>query len=405
MAVQWLNEREPASNSKPDEWLNRQWVLLTRVIDHATATIMGVLRLLLATYVVLAHFPAWWTGFRPLMGGEMAVEIFFMISGFYMSLVLTGKYRNPNATIRTQDFYVARALRIYPAYWAVLAFMCIWTIVERAAIIKHTIELGPVYAAWAAFSNIFIFGQDALLFAKVTDAGTVLVDALGRAPMPQPYHLVLIAPAWTLSLELMFYCLAPWFSKRSTSVIVSIIGLSAAARFTAYQFGYDGDPWRYRFFPFELALFLAGMVSHRIYASRNLRKWHYATGLPVMLIVLAIVPDIRISQISVIGSLTLLSAFFALPWVFHWKKNSKIDRAIGELSYPVYLIHLPVLIVCSKWLSGQNELLDALLVLICVFCASVALEYINTRYLDGWGRRGLQLIGIERKKLVGEGQV
>jgi peptidoglycan/LPS O-acetylase OafA/YrhL len=322
-----------------------------------------------------------------------------------MSLVLTDKYRNADATIRTQDFYVARALRIYPAYWAVLAFMCIWTIVERAAIIKHAIELGPLYTAWALFSNTFIFGQDALLFTKVTDAGTVLVDALGRAPIPQPYHLALIAPAWTLSLELMFYCLAPWFSKRSTRVLVSIVALSAVARFAAYQAGYDGDPWRYRFFPFELALFLAGMVSHRIYVSGKLRKWRYATGLPVMLVVLAVIPDIRISHISVIGSLTLLSAFFALPWIFQWKKNSNIDRAVGELSYPVYLIHLPVLIVCSKWFSGQNELLDALVILICVFGASFALEYINNRYLDGWGRRGLLIIGIGRAKLASGSQV
>jgi peptidoglycan/LPS O-acetylase OafA/YrhL len=366
---------------------------------------MGALRFLLATYVVLAHFPPWWSGFRPLMGGEMAVEIFFMISGFYMSLVLTGKYRNADATIRTQDFYVARALRIFPAYWAVLAFMCVWTIAERAAIIKHAIELGPVYTAWAVFSNIFILGQDALLFAKVTDAGTVLVDALGRVPIPQPYHLALIAPAWTLSLELMFYCLAPWFSRRSTAFIVSIIALSSVARFTAYQAGYDGDPWRYRFFPFELALFLAGMLSHRMYISGKLRKWRYATGLPVMLVVLAIVPDIRISHISVIGSFTLLSAFFALPRIFHWKKNSKIDRAVGELSYPVYLIHLPVLIVCSKWLSGQNEWFDALVILICVLCSSIALEYINTRYLDDWARRGLGLVGIARAKHLSGSQV
>ena len=325
-----------------------------------------------------------------------------MISGFYMSLVLTGKYRNADTSIRTQDFYVARALKIYPAYWAVLAFMCLWTLFERSAIIKHTIELGPVYAVWAVFSNIAIFGQDALLFAKVTDAGTVLVDALGRAPVPQPYHLALIAPAWTLSLELMFYCLAPWFSKRSNSVLVTIIALSGIARFAAYQSGYDGDPWRYRFFPFELGLFLAGMVAHRIYASGRMLNWAYATGLPVMLVVFATVPDVRISHISVIGTLTLLSTFLALPWVFQWKKDSKIDRIVGELSYPIYLIHLPVLIVCSKWLSGQNELLDFFVILTSVLGASIALEYISVRYLDRWSRWCLRLVGIQRSKIPRE---
>lgn len=33
--------------------------------------------------------------------------------------------------------------------------------------------------------------------------------------------------------------------------------------------GLYGDPWLYRYFPFELALFLGGALAYRLYAHRN----------------------------------------------------------------------------------------------------------------------------------------
>jgi peptidoglycan/LPS O-acetylase OafA/YrhL len=41
--------------------------------------------------------------------------MFFMISGLYMALILSDKYRRSLKT-----FYVNRALRIFPTYWLVL---------------------------------------------------------------------------------------------------------------------------------------------------------------------------------------------------------------------------------------------------------------------------------------------
>jgi len=45
---------------------------------------------------------------------------------------------------------------------------------------------------------------------------------------------------------------------------------------------------------------------------------------------------------------TILYAAFslALPFIFNASKNWKWDRWIGELSYPVYISHISVLMVC-----------------------------------------------------------
>ena len=51
---------------------------------------MGTIRLLLALFVVVTHTESFF-GFN-FTGGQVAVEIFFIISGFYMTMILNEKY-------------------------------------------------------------------------------------------------------------------------------------------------------------------------------------------------------------------------------------------------------------------------------------------------------------------------
>ena len=76
---------------------------------------MGSLRLLLAISVLIAHSGPI-SGFS-LIGGIEAVEIFFIISGFYMALILNTKYVGVNSYYL---FITNRFLRIFPTYWLVL---------------------------------------------------------------------------------------------------------------------------------------------------------------------------------------------------------------------------------------------------------------------------------------------
>ena len=73
---------------------------------------MGLVRFLLAISVTLAHVPS-----RSLLGFDMiaadtSVQAFFLISGFYMALVLTenGHYSS------TRIFYASRYMRLWPIY-------------------------------------------------------------------------------------------------------------------------------------------------------------------------------------------------------------------------------------------------------------------------------------------------
>ena len=77
---------------------------------------MGLIRTLLAISVVLAHSSPIF-GIK-LVGGQVAVQAFYMISGFYMTLVLNEKYVGANKAYKL--FITNRLLRLWPVYWTVL---------------------------------------------------------------------------------------------------------------------------------------------------------------------------------------------------------------------------------------------------------------------------------------------
>ena len=78
---------------------------------------MGLLRLLLALAVVADHAgpPLGWTALR-MTGGPLAVQMFYVVSGFYMALVLNEKYLGAGAW---WAFAKSRLIRLYPMYWFV----------------------------------------------------------------------------------------------------------------------------------------------------------------------------------------------------------------------------------------------------------------------------------------------
>jgi peptidoglycan/LPS O-acetylase OafA/YrhL len=79
---------------------------------------MGLIRVILAYSVVLNHSGPVHGYF--LIPSNAAVTLFFMISGFYMALVMTEKYTGPN---RIRGFYSNRILRLYPTYFISIILM------------------------------------------------------------------------------------------------------------------------------------------------------------------------------------------------------------------------------------------------------------------------------------------
>jgi peptidoglycan/LPS O-acetylase OafA/YrhL len=302
---------------------------------------MGIIRLLLALSVVYTH-----TGgifHYSIVAGDVAVQCFFIVSGFYMTMILNEKYKTPQDNML---FFSNRLLRIFSIYWLFLIFaipaniLSMWA--HKPSVFERIIHSGlPLHEIiFVGFANLFILGQDVAVFLPPAPSGSTISS------------MMLIPPAWSLALELVFYAIAPFIVRRSVWTAIAIIVLAVAARIYMSTVGFGLDPWISHFFPFEIALFLAGSVSYRLLGTGKAFWQQYAKFLwPIPVLAIVLYPlygsdkhtFFTVGRIAILVGLCLL-----LPAVFKAFSKNKLDRTVGELSYPVYLCHLLIASILTK---------------------------------------------------------
>lgn len=323
---------------------------------------MGMLRFLLALSVVIQHS-------TPLFGhqlttGIVAVQGFFVVSGFYMALILAEKY--PATKQGTWLFYSNRFLRIYPVYWSVCGlFVVIWLLSKLfPGVVRPPgnaldlwIQWFPAFRwetiAYVVASNVALLGLDVGLFLKITDGALAFTSTLYQ-PEPRIYSLAFIPQAWTLGIEVIVYALAPFVFRLPTPALIVLAAASLALRGVFAANGVFAPPWDYRFLPFEFGLFVIGALAYRAYRSIDIRILA-SGGIPAfgcMLLLTffftqlpasrSLVPGFADAQIIYLSSLVC-----SLPFIFQLTKSNAIDRQVGDLSYPLYICHLIVIYMLS----------------------------------------------------------
>ena len=302
---------------------------------------MGLIRLLLAIAVLLSHLP---TATVKFIHGGLAVQAFFIVSGFYMALVLDGKYSDRNL------FYTNRLLRLAPAYFTMLVIGLVvllsfeMTATSSLGIFKSVFS-NPLSAAILVFENIFVIGQHWLYWFMIDDQGGLYLDPYGGLPTETTavgWQALLVPQSWSLSLELMFYAIAPWLARKSIKVILLIAATSIGLRFAGAYLPVEFPLWQGRLFVTVLFMFLFGMLAYRAFPliDRLPRSVHFAvTG--VMIAGITFLPNTGWSH-SVQSWLIYIGMAIGTPFAFAATGKNAIDRWIGELSYPIYLTHLIV---------------------------------------------------------------
>lgn len=312
---------------------------------------MGIMRFLLAISVVGTH-----AGFPFLVGGPRAVQVFYMISGFLISYVLLETVKYP----KVWPFYVSRFLRLWPVY-AVIALITLgFHILHPQTRFFEYIAAQPAHGqAFLIFTNLTLFFQEYANILVATPQGFGVLRDLYDTTTPL-WPGLLVPPGWSLGVEMSFYLVAPFILHRP-KLLIGLLLASLALRgvFIAQGFGMN-DPWRYRFFPTELAFFILGALAHQI--SMRWSQWMPnarwdAPLVGLLLIFLLLFPlgnaVLRIHDLAM--TVALYGLFLVtLPLLFRFQNAHRWDVVLGELSYPIYICHWFVLIVVRTYWEGYD---------------------------------------------------
>ncbi len=364
---------------------------------------MGTLRTLLALSVLIAHGSFTFV----FVGAEHAVQLFYMISGFLISFVLTNTRSYNNVGV----FWANRALRLYPVYFFVAAL----TVAARFVYPGHLADFPRVPLLGQciiAITNATIIGQDWVMFMGVHNGAMKFTGNFSNSDL-NLWEMLLVPQAWTLGVELSFYAIAPFIVRRPILLLLLFVASITARGFAIHAgFGLE-DPWTYRFFPFELALFIAGVASHQLLlkpvTELTSRLPHFRVERCVYVFCLVACGSYFLVPLSEWIKLPMLFAlcFLSLPFLFIFQDKNRVDQWIGDLSYPLYIGHMLVILTIEYLIEkfgfiSPGSITAGLAKVICCLAFAVILKIFiadpveNLRKLIRNGRRTLRATQLEQ---------
>ena len=345
---------------------------------------MGVLRFLLATSVLWAHAKS---NKYFLVDAGVAVEAFFIISGFLITMVLKEKY---TGSLGFKAFIENRFLRLLPSYYTILilivtvSFISLY-IFNNPLFLKGFLYYGnilhPSAFLFLVISNLFILGQDLFFFLRLdTLSGHLSFTSEFLKYKPIIPDVFMINPvSWSLAPELYFYLTAFWTVKKLERIVI-IFAVSFIVKLCLYFNGFNYDPWVDRFFfPAEIGFFMLGAIMYYILIKyrtqlENFKRIHYQLLYLTTIIVTLIYP-ILVKLLHTHWFYFIIIALM-LPLLFINTKNNKLDKFMADLSYPIYISHFFVLTILRD-LAGTNHNLPITVLIFTILISVLLIKYIE----------------------------
>jgi peptidoglycan/LPS O-acetylase OafA/YrhL len=350
---------------------------------------MGTLRFLLALCVVVTHGPDSKLFGHALMSGITAVQGFYIVSGFLITLVLNtrAEYRD------VRSFYVSRYLRLWPAYAVVAALS--FSVFKREFLVNTILQLDWLGASFVVISNVILFFQDLYLFLSIAPNGALyLTTHFQTEPGLQLNALMLVPQAWSLGIELAFYAIAPLFC-RSPWRLLGLLSIGLLVRLALGYWSPAIDPWTYRFEPAEMTFFAIGGLGYfascwldRVVPARSLRVAGNLCLLALVAIIVA--PPVGLQGFAhrtfLLNQTILVLIAASCPLLLIVSRGRKWDSLIGELSYPIYLSHIMVYTALATY-APASMTQGGLIYVGATMIFSAALYWLVVRPVDRYRRR------------------
>ncbi|MCC8036080.1 MAG: acyltransferase [Rikenellaceae bacterium] len=319
--------------------------------------------------------------------GYLAVDFFFLLSGFVVGYAYDGRWK----TMTTGRFLVRRLIRLQPM-----------------------VVLGAAIGA----ALFYLQGCDVWDVSAVTVGALVLAALLNALLIPMPpgaeirglwEMFPLNGPTWSLFFEyignILYALVIRRFSTRVLTLWVAAAGCSLAgfalfgpygdicAGFTLTGTEFTAGSLRLLF------SFSAGLLISRIFRPVAVKGAFWICTLAI--VALLSVPRIGGAEHFWMNGLYETFCFALFFPLILWlgasgkttdKYTSGLCKFLGDISYPLYIVHYPFIYWCYAWVKNGNLTFArslpgaAALVVGCVVLAYVALKFYDEplrRYLTG----------------------
>lgn len=287
------------------------------------------------THLTFSHDPSFEMTSFILHRGFIGIYIFFVISGFILSLPFASFYLNKTKKVDLKSYYWRRVTRLEPPYFISMVLFFI--------------------------TLVFIMGEEFKTLLPHFLAGIFYLHNILYFDF-NPIN----PPAWTLEIEIQFYLLAPFLALfifklnnrylRRSLLCLLILGMLLLQHYTSLMLWTIAGHLQY---------FLIGFILADLY----LCEWKGKT--------------FNYKWLDIVGVISFPALFFAWDWDYELNKRilfcmllftcfyasfkgyyirkfltSPWIMAIGGMCYSIYLIHLPLselVIKFSKSISFTNS--------------------------------------------------
>jgi peptidoglycan/LPS O-acetylase OafA/YrhL len=314
--------------------------------------------------------------------GYLAVDFFFVLSGF----VIGHAYDDRWGRMTLWDFFKRRLIRLHPM-----------------------IIIGTIIGAIS-----FYFGASPILFPLISEVPVwkmILVMLIGFTLIPVPQSLdirgwaemhPLNGPMWTLFFEYLANILYALFIRKFSNKVLSIlVFLAGCALLYLAVTSKNGDViggWSLAPEQFRIGLtrllypFFAGLLLSRIFKPGRIKNAFLWCSL-LLIIVLSFPRVGSAESLWMNGLYDSFSIIFAFPLIVYLgasgevtgKYASRICRFLGDISYPIYLVHYPFIYIYSAWAVDNKDSITTnqiLFVASLVFFGSIVISYISLKLFD-----------------------
>lgn len=336
--------------------------------------------------------------------GYLAVDFFFVLSGFVIGYAYDDRWK---MGLTKGGFILRRLIRLQPMVVMAVCLGVISFIIQGCEHWDHTIA-----PTWAIVMS-FVFG----LFMLPAFPG-MDVDVRGNGEM-----FPLVGPAWSLFFEYIGSILYAVWLHRLTNKVLGIVvvlsgmglGIVALTNMSgAYSLGVGWSMANLGFFGGLMRLgfsFGIGLLISRGFKPIKVKGafWICSIAIAIMMCL----PYITLTgEPSILNAVyDLLCTWIVFPMVVFIgasgkttdRHSKKICDFLGVISYPIYIIHYPVMYLFYSWVWNNGYTFgDVWYVTVIIFLVLIPVAYFFVRFYDEPIRKWLTSKLKTKKESIGQ---